>query len=147
MERVRAERGNMVWLQEMLPKPDVIQLLSHATLFVCPSIYEPLGIVNLEAMACEAAVVASAVGGIVEVVDDGTTGVLVPFEPVADGSQEPADPQGFASDFAAAVNALLADSERSAEMGRAGRRRVVERFSWPAIARETVAVYERVAGG
>jgi alpha-maltose-1-phosphate synthase len=147
MERVRAERGNMIWLQEMLPKPDVIQLLSHATMFVCPSIYEPLGIVNLEAMACEAAVVASAVGGIVEVVDDGTTGLLVPFEPVADGSQEPADPQGFATDFATAVNALLADPARAEEMGKAGRRRVIERFSWPAIARETVGVYERAAGG
>jgi starch synthase len=145
MERVRAERGNMVWLQEMLPKSEVIQLLSHATMFVCPSIYEPLGIVNLEAMACEAAVVASAVGGIVEVVEDGATGLLVPFEPVADGTQEPADPEGFANDFATAVNALLADARRAEEMGRAGRRRVVERFSWPAIARETVAVYERVA--
>ena len=83
----------MIWLQEMLPKPDVIQLLSHATMFVCPSIYEPLGIVNLEAMACEAAVVASAVGGIVEVVADGETGLLVPFEPSTDGSAEPADPE------------------------------------------------------
>ena len=147
MERVRAERGNMIWLQEMLPKSDVIQLLSHATMFVCPSIYEPLGIVNLEAMACEASVVASAVGGIVEVVEDGTTGLLVPFEPVDDGTQEPADPEGFAADFATAVNALLADRARAAEMGRAGRRRAVERFSWPAIARETVAVYEGVAGG
>src|SRR4029079_18704227 len=84
MEQVRAQRGNMIWLQEMLPKPDVIQLLSHATIFVCPSIYEPLGIVNLEAMACEPAVVASAVGGIVEVVADGETGLLVPFEAVDD---------------------------------------------------------------
>ena len=147
MEQVRAERGNMIWLQEMLPKPDVIQLLSHATVFVCPSIYEPLGIVNLEAMACEAAVVASAVGGIVEVVEDGTTGLLVPFEPVDDGTQEPADPERFAADFAAAVNALLADPARAKEMGKSGRRRVVERFSWPAIARETVSVYEGVAGG
>jgi alpha-maltose-1-phosphate synthase len=147
MEQVRAQRGNMIWLQEMLPKSDVIQLLSHATVFVCPSIYEPLGIVNLEAMACEAAVVASAVGGIVEVVEDGNTGLLVPFEAVDDGTQEPADPEGFADDFAAAVNALLADPARAEEMGRAGRRRVVERFSWPAIARETVAVYEGLAGG
>ncbi len=147
MEQVRGERGNMIWLQEMLPKPDVIQLLSHATLFVCPSIYEPLGIVNLEAMACEAAVVASAVGGIVEVVADGETGTLVPFEAVEDGSAEPADPEGFAADFAAAVNALLADPARAAEMGVAGRRRAVERFSWPAIAAETVAVYERAIRG
>ena len=147
MEQVRGERGNMIWLQEMLPKPDVIQLLSHATLFVCPSIYEPLGIVNLEAMACEAAVVATAVGGIVEVVADGETGTLVPFEAVEDGSAEPGDPEGFAADFAAAVNALLADPGRAAEMGVAGRRRAVERFSWPTIAAETVAVYERAIRG
>jgi starch synthase len=146
MEQVRAERGNLIWLQEMLPKAEVIQLLSHATVFVCPSIYEPLGIVNLEAMACEAAVVASAVGGIVEVVDDGVTGRLVPFEARDDASAEPVDPDRFATDFAAAVNALLADPDAAREMGRAGRRRVVERFSWPAIARETVAVYERLTG-
>ena len=144
MERVQAQRGNMVWVQEMLPKQDVIQLLSHATVFVCPSIYEPLGIVNLEAMACEAAVVASAVGGIVEVVEDGVTGKLVPFEAVDDGTQEPRDPERFALRFAAAVNELLADPARAQEMGRAGRRRAVERFSWPAIARETVAVYEEL---
>ena len=147
MEQVRAERGNMIWLREMLPKPDVIQLLSHATMFVCPSIYEPLGIVNLEAMACEAAVVASAVGGIVEVVADGETGILVPFEAVDDGTQEPADPERFADDFAAAVNALLADPVRAEAMGRAGRRRAVERFSWPTIAAETVAVYKRLTAG
>jgi starch synthase len=144
MERVRAERGNMIWVQEMLPKPDVIQLLSHATVFVCPSIYEPLGIVNLEAMACEAAVVASAVGGIVEVVEDGVTGLLVPFEPRDDGTQEPRDPDRFAADFAAAVDELLADPARAEEMGRAGRRRAVELFGWPAIARETVGVYEEL---
>src|SRR6201990_894209 len=97
-------------------------------------------------MACEAAVVASAVGGIVEVVADGETGTLVPFEAVDDGTQEPADPERFADDFAAAVNALLADSARAEEMGRAGRRRVIARFSWPAIAAETVAVYERLIG-
>ena len=128
----------------MLPRRNVIQILTAATVFVCPSIYEPLGIVNLEAMACEAAVVASAVGGIVEVVADGETGILVPFEAVDDGTQEPADPERFADDFAAAVNALLADPARAEEMGRAGRRRVIERFSWPAIAAETVAVYERL---
>jgi starch synthase len=147
VERVQAERGNVVWVREMLPKPDVIQLLSHATVFVCPSIYEPLGIVNLEAMACETAVVASAVGGIVEVVEDGHTGLLVPFEAVNDGTQEPRDPERFAADFAAAVNSLLADPARAGRMGKAGRRRAVERFSWPAIARETVDVYERLTGG
>jgi alpha-maltose-1-phosphate synthase len=145
VEHVQAERGNVIWLQEMLPKHEVIQLLSHATVFVCPSIYEPLGIVNLEAMACEAAVVASAVGGIVEVVDAGETGLLVPFDAVDDGTQEPRDPDGFAADFAAAVNELIADPARAERMGRAGRQRAVEQFSWPAIARETVAVYERLA--
>jgi starch synthase len=130
VERVRAERGNVVWLQQMLPKPEVIQLLSHATVFVCPSIYEPLGIVNLEAMACEAAVVASAVGGIPEVVEDGVTGLLVPFE------------EGFAEEFARRVNELLADPARAERIGKAGRRRATERFSWPAVAAETVALYE-----
>jgi starch synthase len=115
--------------------------------FVCPSIYEPLGIVNLEAMACETAVVASAVGGIVEVVEDGHTGLLVPFDAVNDGTQEPRDPARFAADFAAAVNTLLADPARAERMGKAGRRRAVERFGWPAIARETVDVYERLTGG
>jgi starch synthase len=144
VERVQGERGNVIWLQEMLPKHEVIQLLSHATVFVCPSIYEPLGIVNLEAMACEAAVVASAVGGIVEVVEQGQTGLLVPFEAVDDGTQEPRDPEGFAADFAAAVNELIADPPRARRMGQVGRRRAVERFGWPAIARETVGVYERL---
>jgi starch synthase len=145
VEQVQAERGGVIWLQEMLPKREVIQLLSHATVFVCPSIYEPLGIVNLEAMACEAAVVASAVGGIVEVVEEGETGLLVPFEAVDDGTQEAADPERFAADFAVAVNELVADPARAERMGQEGRRRAVEQFSWPAIARETVAVYERLA--
>ena len=134
----------MIWLQEMLPKPDVIQLLSHATVFVCPSIYEPLGIVNLEAMACEAAVVATAVGGIVEVVADGETGLLVPFEAVDDGSARAGRPRGLRrATSPPRVNALLADPAGAEAMGGAGRRRAVERFSWPAIAAETVAVYER----
>jgi alpha-maltose-1-phosphate synthase len=144
VERLRAARDGVVWIEEMLPKPDVIQLLSHATLFACPSIYEPLGIVNLEAMACEAAVVASAVGGIVEVVVEEETGFLVPFEAV-EGSIDPRDPEAFASAFAERVNELVRDPSRAAEMGRAGRRRAVEAFDWSAIARETVAVYEELA--
>ena len=137
------EREGVIWIQEMLPKRDVIQLLSHATVFACPSIYEPLGIVNLEAMACETAVVASGTGGILEVVVDGETGYLVPLEQ-APGSIDPIDPAGFATAFADRVNALIADPERAAEMGRAGRERVQSAFSWPAIAAETVAIYDRL---
>jgi starch synthase len=141
VERVRAERGSVIWLEEMLPKPEVIELLSHATVFVCPSIYEPLGIVNLEAMACETAVVATRTGGIPEVVEDGVTGLLVPFEPRDDGSREPFDPAQFARDFAERVNDLVRDPELAAALGRAGRRRAVERFSWRRIAEQTVELY------
>jgi starch synthase len=141
VERLRAGRGNVIWLDRMLRKSEVIQLLSHATVFVCPSIYEPLGIVNLEAMACEAAVVATATGGIVEVVEDGVTGLLVPFEPKDDGSQEPRDPDGFVAAIAERVNALVRDRDRARTMGRAGRARVIEHFAWPAIAETTVSLY------
>jgi starch synthase len=144
VEALQAERGNVLWLAEMLPKPDVIQILSHATVFACPSIYEPLGIVNLEAMACETAVVATATGGIVEVVDDGTTGLLVPIEPGDDATGEPRDPAAFAAAFAARLDEVVGDPARAAEMGRAGRARAVERFAWPAIAQETVALYQRL---
>jgi starch synthase len=137
-ERLRAER-DVVWIEEMLPKREVIQLLTHATVFCVPSIYEPLGIVNLEAMACETAVVASAVGGIPEVVADGETGLLVSVELRPDGN--PVDPGRFASDLAARVNELLADPQRAAEMGRVGRRRAVEQFSWGAIAEQTIELY------
>ena len=143
VERLRSERGNVIWLDQMLPKSDVIQLLSHATVFACPSIYEPLGIVNLEAMACEAAVVATATGGIVEVVVDGETGLLVPFSQVA-GGIEPADPAAFSAAIAERVNALLRDPERARAMGRAGRERAVTAFDWAAIARETVDAYRAV---
>jgi alpha-maltose-1-phosphate synthase len=140
VERLRAERGNVIWVDQMLPKADVIQLLSHATVFACPSIYEPLGIVNLEAMACEAAVVATATGGIVEVVQDGVTGLLVPFEQEP-GSIEPRDPAAFSRAIAERVNALLADPGRAAEMGRAGRARAVEAFDWSSIAAQTSELY------
>jgi alpha-maltose-1-phosphate synthase len=143
--RLQASRDGVVWIEEMLPKPDVIQLLSHATVFACPSVYEPLGIVNLEAMACEAAVVASATGGIVEVVNDGETGFLVELEQ-APGEIDPTDPAGFAHAFAEKVNRLIADPALAAEMGRAGRRRVMEHFAWPAIAQETQAIYRSLTG-
>jgi starch synthase len=142
---LQAERGNAIWLDTMLPRPDVIQILTHSTVFVCPSIYEPLGIVNLEAMACETAVVATATGGIVEVVDDQETGLLVPFEPGDDATREPRDPEAFARAIAERVNALVADPDRAAAMGRAGRKAVIERFAWPAIAEQTAALYRRLA--
>jgi alpha-maltose-1-phosphate synthase len=145
VERLRSERGNVVWLDQMLPKPEVIQLLSHATVFACPSIYEPLGIVNLEAMACGAAVVATATGGIVEVVEDGETGLLVPFDPASGGTFEPREPAAFAAAFAERVNALLADPARARAMGEAGRERARSRFAWPAIARETSELYRELA--
>jgi starch synthase len=144
LERVRAGRGNVLWIEQMLPKADVIQILSHATVFVCPSIYEPMGIVNLEAMACEAAVVATAVGGIPEVVEDGVTGLLVPYEAPADGTGAPVDPAGLAADLAARVNELVADPTRADAMGVAGRARAIERFGWDAAAAETLRLYERL---
>jgi starch synthase len=141
---LRETRERVVWIPEMLPKPEVIQILTHSTVFVCPSLYEPMGIVNLEAMACETAVVATATGGIPEVVDDGTTGLLVPIEQATDGTGTPVDPDRFVTDLAAAITAVLGDAARAAEMGRAGRRRAVGMFSWAAIAERTVEVYRSV---
>ncbi|MEV0427389.1 glycogen synthase [Micromonospora sp. NPDC050495] len=141
---LRANRSGVVWIAEMLPKPEVIQVLTHATIFVCPSVYEPMGIVNLEAMACETAVVATATGGIPEVVADGETGLLVPIEQAADGSGRPLDPARFVSDLAATINDLLAEPKRAEEFGLAGRRRAVEHFSWDAIAQRTLDVYRSV---
>jgi starch synthase len=138
---LREERRGVVWISEMLPKASVAQILSHATVFVCPSIYEPMGIVNLEAMACQAAVVATAVGGIPEVVDDEITGLLVPVEQATDGTGTPADPERFVADLAAAVNTVLADPSLAARMGEAGRARAVDVFSWAEIARETLKLY------
>ncbi|MEV8632799.1 glycogen synthase [Streptosporangium sp. NPDC051023] len=137
------EREGVVWISEMLPRPEVIQILTHATVFVCPSIYEPMGIVNLEAMACETAVVATATGGIPEVVADGSTGLLVPIaQSAADGT--PDDPERFAADLAERVNRLLADPVLAAEMGVAGRTRAVEHFSWARIAERTMDLYRSV---
>jgi starch synthase len=145
VERLRSRRDGVLWIEQMLPKPEVIQILSRATVFACPSIYEPLGIVNLEAMACETAVVATATGGIVEVVDDGTTGLLVPIDPVDDGTGEPRDPARFAGDFAERLNEVVRDPARAAQLGQAGRARVIERFDWAAIAEQTVELYRALA--
>jgi starch synthase len=143
LRNARDEHG-VIWVQEMLPKQEVIQVLTHATVFVCPSIYEPMGIVNLEAMACETAVVATATGGIPEVVADGETGLLVPIDQVADGTGTPVAPDRFVADFAAAMTTLLEDPARAKEMGLAGRRRAVQKFSWNRIAEDTMAVYRSV---
>jgi starch synthase len=137
-------RGGIRWIQEMLPRPALAQLMSHAAVFCCPSVYEPFGIVILEAMACEAPVVATATGGIPDVVEDGVTGLLVPFEPNADRTA-PVDPDRFADDLAASINQLLGDRDRAAEMGRAGRARTLERFTWGAVADRTVELYRRLS--
>jgi len=139
-----ATRSGVVWIREMLPRADVIALLSAATAFACPSIYEPLGIVNLEAMACETAVVATATGGIPEVVVDGETGVLVPIAQATDGTGTPLDPDQYVADFAAALTSVVTDPARATAMGRAGRQRASSEFSWTAIAEQTVAVYRSV---
>jgi starch synthase len=133
IDTLQAEGHTVIWLQEMLPREEVIELLSHAATFVCPSVYEPLGIVNLEAMACQAPVVASAVGGIPEVVQDGVTGLLVPYSPD--------DPRGLEDGLAEALNTVVSDPERARAMGKAGRDRAVGLFSWEAIAEQTVTVY------
>jgi starch synthase len=134
VQHLSATRSGVVWIQEMLPRDQLAQLLTQATVFVCPSVYEPLGIVNLEAMACETAVVASAVGGIPEVVADGLTGTLVPYHAVTEDE--------FEAGLAEAVNALCADPSRAAAMGKAGRERAVHEFSWEAIAHRTVELYQ-----
>ena len=143
LRNARDDKG-VIWIQEMLPKPEVIQVLTHATVFVCPSIYEPMGIVNLEAMACETAVVATATGGIPEVVADGETGILVPIEQVADGTGTPIDPDKFVADLAAAMTQVIRDPKRAEEMGLAGRRRALDKFSWATIAQDTLEVYRSV---
>lgn len=144
VDALRAERQGLVWIEAMLPRPSVIQLLSHARAFVCPSVYEPFGIVNLEAMACGEPVVASAVGGIPEIVVDDVTGRLVPFDPAPGASAGPRDPEGFARTLAQAVNALAADPARAKAQGAAGRARVEAEFSWHAVARRTLSLYQRL---
>ncbi|MFB6247418.1 MAG: glycogen synthase [Salinibacter sp.] len=143
VEAARAETDNpIVWIAEMLPREEVITMYTHAEVFVCPSVYEPFGIINLEAMACETPVVASAVGGIPEIVVPEETGLLVDVDPTAGEAVEPADPDGFARRLADGVNALMADPDRRKTLGTAARRRVEAHFSWGAIAEQTLGFYE-----
>ena len=142
VEELRKIRSNVIWIQKHLSRPELIALLSSATVFACPSIYEPLGIVNLEAMACSIPVVATATGGIPEVVAHNQTGLLVPIEQLKDGSGTPIDEARFVSDFAAALNQML-DSSQLREFGEAGRTRVEQHFSWSSIADQTLSVYRR----
>jgi starch synthase len=138
VDELQASRDGVHWIQEMLPRDEVVQLLSGAAVFACPSVYEPQGIVNLEAMSCETAVVASDVGGIPDVVLNGVTGLLVPYTE--------SDPRSFEDHFAERVNELLECPERARAMGLAGRRRAIEEYGWDAIAARTVAIYESLGG-
>jgi starch synthase len=142
----RERNSNVVWIEKMVTKPEVIQLYSQARVFCCPSVYEPFGIINLEAMACHAPVVASATGGIKEVVVDGETGFLVPFgqDPT---TSFPTDPAQFARDLAAKITVLLQNPSLCQRFGEAGRKRVEQRFSWPAIAEQTIQLYRQLIAG
>ncbi|RLK49570.1 glycogen synthase [Microbacterium telephonicum] len=143
---LQAGREGVVWIEEFLQRDELCAILAQATTFVCPSVYEPLGIVNLEAMACGAAVVGTATGGIPEVVVDGVTGRLVPIEQVQDGTGTPLDPETFIADLAAVLTEVVSDPEKARAYGAAGRERAATSFSWRAIADDTAALYREVAG-
>jgi glycogen synthase len=140
---VSANRPGVIWIQDMLPRDEVIQFYSHAAVFCCPSVYEPFGIINLEAMACETPVVASAVGGIPEVVVPGETGLLVPLQ-LKPGTFDPVNPDAFARALAEGINRIALDPDTRARYGRAGRRRVEQHFSWDAIAERTLELYREL---
>jgi alpha-maltose-1-phosphate synthase len=142
IEQAKAKRSDIIWIEEMVDRNAVIELYSHAAVFCCPSIYEPFGIINLEAMACGTAVVASAVGGIKEVVVDGETGFLVPLEQMRESPFEPLNPEKFSRDLAGKINQLMKDRQLRDKFGKAGRKRVEEKFSWSTIAQKTKALYE-----
>lgn len=142
---LKSSRGGVFWIEQMLPRPELMEIFSAATAFVCPSVYEPFGLVNVEAMACETAVVASRTGGIPEIVVEGETGFLVPLGATDPVTGEPDDPSSFAAELAGRINRLLDDPELALQMGRAGRVRAIEHFSWTAAAEKTVAVYRSVS--
>lgn len=144
IDELQRQREGVIVIERMLPRHELIQVLSHATVFACPSIYEPLGIVNLEAMACGAAVVASATGGIPEVVEHGETGLLVELEQVTDGTGTPLQPEKFVADFAAALTEVVSNPDKARAMGIAGRKRAEEHFSWESITETTLNVYRSV---
>ena len=141
VEGAKAQRPGIIWIDEMVDQQAACELYSHAAVFVCPSIYEPFGIINLEAMACETAVVASAVGGIKEVVIDGETGLLVPIDQMKQSPFEAIDPEKFARDLAERINELMTNPQLRERFGKAGRKRVEENFSWAAIAEKTKGLY------
>lgn len=138
---VKKTRDNVIWIDKMVTKAEIIQLYSHADVFCCPSIYEPFGIINIEAMACNTAVVASAVGGIKEVVVDGETGILIPLEQQKQAPFEPVDPDKFARDLANGVNKVISNDALRASMAKKGRKRVEDYFDWIAIAKQTADLY------
>ncbi len=145
VKEARSETTNeIVWIDQWVPRAHLVRLFSHASLFVCPSVYEPFGIINLEAMACETPVVASAVGGIPEVVVSGETGWLIPFEPIDADHMEPAEPEEFSRDLAAAINHLFRSPEAAEAMGLKARERVEKHFSWESVARQTLDFYRRL---
>jgi alpha-maltose-1-phosphate synthase len=141
------KRKGVFWVEEMVARPALVQIISHASVFVCPSIYEPFGLINVEAMACAVPVVASAVGGVPEIVVDGETGFLVPFVPSGDAFGTPAEPEAFSAAIAEKVNQLLSAPTLGKAFGAAGRERVLAQFTWKAVARQTVDVYDQVTGG
>ncbi|WP_372744016.1 glycogen synthase [Lutibacter sp.] len=142
VDEVKKTRKNVIWIDEMLDKKSVIQLYSHADVFCCPSIYEPFGIINIEAMACNTAVVASAVGGIKEVVVNGETGILVPLIQQTEAPFEPVDPDKFSKDLANGINSLIKNDTLRIKMGNNGRKRVEEHFDWVAIAKQVEELYQ-----
>jgi starch synthase len=144
IDRLQRRRAGVTWIREMLPRDKTVALYAEAAVFCCPSVYEPFGIINLEAMACETPVVGTAVGGIRETVEHGETGLLVAFEPRSPDDAEAADPDRLADELARGIEQLVADPSRSERMGRRGRQRVIDRYGWDKVAARVYEIYEGV---